>query len=136
MSPPPGNKKKRFCLILSPCVICNQHTKKIHRCKTIIIQLDHKIQPRQIQTMVSTSCGYAAAATALLALLGASSFGECACRSAYELLPPLIVTGSPSRKQNMDDSPSCSREHDHMVQFYLVANSSIAISRTDWCQSC
>ncbi len=36
----------------------------------------------------------------------------------------------------VDDSPSCSREHDHMVQFYLVANSSIAISRTDWCQSC
>ena len=33
--------------------------------------------------MVSTSCGYAAAATALLALSGVSSFGECAAPSIY-----------------------------------------------------
>lgn len=33
--------------------------------------------------MVSTSRGYAAAATALLALSGVSSFGECAAPSIY-----------------------------------------------------
>jgi hypothetical protein len=38
--------------------------------------------------MVSSSRGYAAAATALLALSGVRSFGECAAREVYIVPSP------------------------------------------------